>query len=547
MTARRNALPALLASLPSLDLDFLQQGYTMSLVNKAFGDIINFSRASAATRINAAGLIESVAANQPRFDYEPADIPILGGERVSGAWSSATGIAGVGAEVHFSGATGGSSQNDGSAVAGKVHEVTYEIYDYVSGSVKPYLGANSAAQSGNSNGWRTEKIVAGDTRIRFFVSAASANLKVRNVSVREITGYVAQKGTPKGILIEEQRTNFCTYSEDFSNASWTVSAATKTTGIADAFGGVKAATITVDAQNNLHFLLGPAGVSFASGTTYTASVMVKAGGTNRVQLSFPGSAFGVSQYANFGLSGSGSVLASAGVSAKIDPVGNGFYRCQITGTATTTAAGNSIVVGFVNADNATRLPVFTSNGTDSVTVCFGQTEAGAFATSYIPTTSAQVTRAADVATINTLSPWFTAGNGVIYLEHTTFNPAPSSNRVLELSNGGSQERIYIAQRSAVAMRLDCYVAGAEVAALIQTSPGVGSVIKTASRIKTNDFALSTNGLDAITDTSVPAPAGLNVIRLGSANFDLAFLNGHIRKMRYYQKSASNAELKTMSA
>lgn len=520
------------------------------LVQKPFQDIITFTRASSATRINAAGLIETVAANQPRFDYEPADITILGGERVSGAWSSATGIAGVGAEVHFSGAAGGSSQNGGSAVAGKVHEVTYEIYDYVSGSVKPYLGANSAAQSGGSNGWRTEKIVAGDTRIRFFVSAASANLKVRNVSVREITGYVAQKGTPKGILIEEQRTNFCTYSEDFSNASWTVSAATKTTGIADAFGGVKAATITVDAQNNLHFLLGPASVSFASGTTYTASVMVKAGGTNRVQLSFPGSAFGVSQYANFGLSGSGSVLASAGLSAKIDPVGNGFYRCQITGTATTTAAGNSIVVGFVNADNATRLPVFTSNGTDSVTVCFGQTEAGAFATSYIPTTSAQVTRAADVATINTLSPWYHGALGTIFaeLKFPAEGGGAISNAIFSLDDGTNNNRLTLRKLQSSLSTNFLLVASGSILANNSASPGslsAATVKKVAVSFSGSSYSIAVNGNIMSIPGTPGVPAATRLVIGGGAGSSEACAN--FRKFKYIPKALSNAELQALTA
>lgn len=111
------------------------------------------------------------------------------------AWSSAAGIAAVGAELHFSGATGGASLNAGLAVLGSLHEVTYEIYDYVSGGVKPFLGATSAAALGNSNGWRTELVVADDNRIRFFVSSSPATLKVRNISVRELPGIHALQAT----------------------------------------------------------------------------------------------------------------------------------------------------------------------------------------------------------------------------------------------------------------------------------------------------------------------------------------------------------------
>lgn len=59
------------AGRPSLDLDFLQQRYQMSFIGKAFADIFTFTRAGAGTRINESGLIESVAANQPRFFFDP--------------------------------------------------------------------------------------------------------------------------------------------------------------------------------------------------------------------------------------------------------------------------------------------------------------------------------------------------------------------------------------------------------------------------------------------------------------------------------------------
>ncbi len=43
----------------------------MGLAQKTFGEIINFTRNSAATRFNHLGRLETVAANQPRIDYNP--------------------------------------------------------------------------------------------------------------------------------------------------------------------------------------------------------------------------------------------------------------------------------------------------------------------------------------------------------------------------------------------------------------------------------------------------------------------------------------------
>ncbi|KKC24451.1 phage head spike fiber domain-containing protein [Sphingomonas sp. SRS2] len=46
--------------------------------NVAFADIITFTRGSSGTRVNAAGLIETVTTNNPRFDYDPATLEAKG-------------------------------------------------------------------------------------------------------------------------------------------------------------------------------------------------------------------------------------------------------------------------------------------------------------------------------------------------------------------------------------------------------------------------------------------------------------------------------------
>ena len=59
----------------NLSLDFERQNYRImeggKLVSKQFSDLITFTRASAGGRFNSKGLYESVAVNQPRFDYDP--------------------------------------------------------------------------------------------------------------------------------------------------------------------------------------------------------------------------------------------------------------------------------------------------------------------------------------------------------------------------------------------------------------------------------------------------------------------------------------------
>ena len=62
---------------PVLALDFVNQSYAFGVNTKSFSDVITFTRADAttcATRVNASGVLETVAANVPRFDYDPVTL-----------------------------------------------------------------------------------------------------------------------------------------------------------------------------------------------------------------------------------------------------------------------------------------------------------------------------------------------------------------------------------------------------------------------------------------------------------------------------------------
>lgn len=58
----------------SLNLDFVRDGKGSGLLDPLF----TFTRASTATRINASGLLETVAANTPRFDFDPVTLECKG-------------------------------------------------------------------------------------------------------------------------------------------------------------------------------------------------------------------------------------------------------------------------------------------------------------------------------------------------------------------------------------------------------------------------------------------------------------------------------------
>ena len=186
--------------------------------------------------------------------------------------------------------------------------------------------------------------------------------------------------TGLGLQTVPTRTNLAVYSTDTTNANWTVSAASKTTGQTDFLGGTGAALVTADGTSASHSMSAAqtTGLTYTNGTTYSLSRIVKPGTQTLLQLSGPFAAFGGSQYANFSLTGAGSITASAGLtSSGVQALAGGWYRIWVTLPATATVGAAGGVIGFISSGSDTRLPTnsLATNYTD-----FGaQVEAAAFA------------------------------------------------------------------------------------------------------------------------------------------------------------------------
>lgn len=344
---------------------------------------------------------------------------------------------------------------------------------------------------------------------------------------------------PKGLLIEEARTNLTAHSQNPSDLNWSATACTKTsTNNADPFNTSTALLLTADGTSAGHFLaVGVVStISYTSGTTYTISCFVKAGTTNRIQLTGPGAAFGAGQYANFLLTGAGSITASAGGTATISQAPNGFYRITLSVAATATAASSGGILVFITTGLEARLPTNTSSS--SILVIGWQTEAGSFATSYIPTALIAAARSADVATMTgtNFSSWFNPTQGTFV---TSADVAASGvNRVIV---GGG------------ALGYPNYIRSTNVGAIFDA----GSPIGTANSVTTAVFKLATNYGSSLMSACLNAEtvasgayngnfATLTSVALGSSNTGTLFINGHIRSFAYYNTRLLNTQLQTLT-
>ena len=178
-------------------------------------------------------------------------------------------------------------------------------------------------------------------------------------------------------------------------------------------------------------------------------------------------------------------------------------------------------------------------------IAIPQVEEGEFATSFIPTTSAAATRAADVATIDISSAsWFNASEGTIYIDSVYDGTiaAAAGRRLASFNNSTANELIGCGISSGgdlVGYVTDGGASQAEITG--QASPAELTRYKTAFTYKANDFAISTNGGAVATDTSGTLPT-VDTINIGSDYGNANQTFGIISNLRYYPVRLPNATL-----
>lgn len=178
-----------------------------------------------------------------------------------------------------------------------------------------------------------------------------------------------------------------------------------------------------------------------------------------------------------------------------------------------------------------------------------QLEQGAFATSVIPTTTTALTRSTDVASVNTLSPWYNATEGTIYTEFVIGSTAPTTGfpTASAFTDNTTNNRIVAAYLTNATDTLDYFVSdGGATQALLSTGAySAGAVAKMASAYAANDFAVCRGGGAVGTDTSGTVPT-INVLHLGN-QISGNQLGGYLRRITYYPRRLPNADLQTITA
>jgi hypothetical protein len=127
---------------------------------------------------------------------------------------------------------------------------------------------------------------------------------------------------------------------------------------------------------------------------YTGSYFVRDSTSGFVQLTFSFPSFGSVQYANFSLSGNGSVTQTGGsVIAQIVKLSGGWYRISLTAIASATVTDRSILCIAIANGTAVRAPNITMPY--SITAWGCNVVAQDFLSSYINSVASASSRVAD--------------------------------------------------------------------------------------------------------------------------------------------------------
>lgn len=313
------------------------------------------------------------------------------------------------------------------------------------------------------------------------------------------------------LLLEPQRTNLALQSSSFDNASWVKSAGIVITpNAAISPSGVMDADIIDFGAANRFVLQSITGVV---GTTYTGTFYIK------------------------GIAGETIITTVAGVDQLVTLDGT-WQRLGHSRTAS-------------SASFTFAVSTFGGSTARVVSLWGAQLEAGAYATSYIHTTTASVTRNQDVVIKTGISSLIGQTQGTLFLEARSFNfLGNGAGERISLTDGTFNNRINIDLFSGGQVQMVVVNSTTGLSATI-TAVGTGltggSKFKIAVAYDGANSRLYVNGTAYTTIVgTMPTFSGeLSVVEFNQGNTARPFF-GRVEKLTVYPERLTNAELATLT-
>jgi hypothetical protein len=456
----------------TLDLDFANdRGYVRGVGQGRSMDAVTFTRASVGRFVDQDGLLQEAANNTPRFDWastaqRPQNLLRYTEEFDNAAWSYSALNAPQADAIDAPNGTSTAEKIVATAAFGNIIQFslisgsifTFSVYvkadsfdnveiglanspAYTNGAASRFdlttgtfvsnrtfgsgytINSNSIENIGNS-WYRVSVNIVLSSSFAPIAWIGLTNNAVNNSSIYiwgaqlevgdTATPYIANGAysatntplaanpTSNGLLIEEARTNRLLWNRDATDAAWVktdITAAKDQTGIDGVANAASSLTATADNGTCIQT------ITLASGSRTGSVFLKRITGTGNVQVSLDGSTW-----------------------STVDLSDTEWRRIVLSGTVTNPTVGIRLAVSG-----------------DAVTMDYGQIEDGAFATSPILTTTASVTRAADLATMSgqNFFSWFRPDQGAVFFEAKA---QLGGGRVVSIS-GGPNPRLVDVYRS----------------------------------------------------------------------------------------------------
>jgi hypothetical protein len=342
-----------------------------------------------------------------------------------------------------------------------------------------------------------------------------------------------------GLLIEESRTNTFQYTIAFTTGYWSFGGVTGVVGQTSPDGTGNGTKLEEDATTGNH-QINRATITLSATTAYTISIFLKA--AERTKFAVVTTSDGIATQRS-----TVDLTAQTNSNGTITNFGNGWFRVTQTFT---TVTGTNTQVRFRLVD-ASGSESYAGTLGDGLYIWGAQLEAGAFATSYIPTTTAALTRNADVATMTgtNFSDWYNATEGTFSATlQSLSNSAASGGRAFCVNdNTAASSYILVWVTSASQMRSRLFTGGATQYQFSFTNdPSAENTITTAYKV--NNFAGANNGGTVSTDASgtLASPAPTQLVLTGDGTGTTEQYKGHLKQLLYWPQRLTNAEVQAFS-
>ena len=319
---------------------------------------------------------------------------------------------------------------------------------------------------------------------------------------------------PLGLLVEEQRTNLAVKSGDFTSASWSKLGGPVITPLTKGQRIDFPAQLDLVAQNTQ---------SIAANTPHTVFV-IAARDSGKCTLRITKGDSSQSVRATLDTAARTLVFRSVTgtgvfVSATVTPFESGWDIYALTGSFTAAQVSMGPMLVRESASETT------------ITILGVQFEIGAAPSSYIPTEASQVTRAADVCSVNTLSPWFNALEGTLVVSMIDRRPSGAGGFTVSLGTD-----------SANYMACGYTTQAGPVGTVFARVSGAGPTLSDGTSRNKQAFAYgggllraSNDGLPAIS-AALPAPPACTAMTIGRGHFGPSVtMNCIIQSITYYPR------------